>query len=62
MAVHLGPLVPCSVSTTPNIAPAAAPPARTGASDLNPNASAFEGSVHGQVDDGSQTVRYIPLT
>jgi len=59
MVVHLGPVVPCSVSTTPNIAPAAAPPARTGASDLNPNALAFVDSVHGQVDDGSQKVRYI---
>jgi len=53
MVDDLGPLVPCSVSTTPSIAPAAAPPARTGASDLNPNAPAFLGSVDGQGDDGS---------
>jgi len=62
MVDHLGPLVPCSESTTPNIAPAAAPPARTGASDLNPNAPTFVGSAHGQGDDGSNKVRYIPLT
>jgi len=51
------------MSTTPNIALAAAPPARTGASDLNPNALALVGCVHGQSDDGLQKVRHMsPLT
>jgi len=45
---------------TPNIAPAAAPPARTGASDLNPNASAFLDSVHCQGDDGSLKCAIFP--
>jgi len=60
MVVHLGPLVPCSVSTTPNIAPAAAPPARTGASVLNLKAPTLVDCAHGQGDDGSQKGCYIP--